>query len=144
MPPGSYLVQMPTGCGKTATFTHIPRNGRVRLGGEAVPYQQALDRAYLALCANYPNERSDKRQAAVLKKMGVKRGVPDLCLPVARGQFHGLYIEMKRSDGGTVSDDPLWWIEQLIGNGYASVICDGWESGKEALLWYLNLASPPV
>ena len=29
MPPGSYLVQMPTGCGKTATFTHIPRKGRV-------------------------------------------------------------------------------------------------------------------
>ena len=29
MPPGSYLVQMPTGCGKTATFTHIPRDGRV-------------------------------------------------------------------------------------------------------------------
>lgn len=28
-PPGSYLVQMPTGCGKTATFTHIPRHGRV-------------------------------------------------------------------------------------------------------------------
>lgn len=29
MPPGSYLVQMPTGAGKTATFTHIPRQGRV-------------------------------------------------------------------------------------------------------------------
>ena len=28
-PSGSYLVQMPTGCGKTATFTHIPRHGRV-------------------------------------------------------------------------------------------------------------------
>ena len=28
-PPGSYLVQMPTGAGKTATFTHIPRHGRV-------------------------------------------------------------------------------------------------------------------
>lgn len=27
-PSGAYLVQMPTGCGKTATFTHIPRNGR--------------------------------------------------------------------------------------------------------------------
>lgn len=26
-PPGAYLCQMPTGCGKTATFTHIPRNG---------------------------------------------------------------------------------------------------------------------
>lgn len=28
-PPGAYLCQMPTGCGKTATFTHIPRQGRV-------------------------------------------------------------------------------------------------------------------
>ncbi len=27
--PGAYLCQMPTGCGKTATFTHIPRQGRV-------------------------------------------------------------------------------------------------------------------
>lgn len=26
-PPGAYLCQMPTGCGKTATFTHIPRHG---------------------------------------------------------------------------------------------------------------------
>lgn len=31
-PPGSYLCQMPTGCGKTATFTHIPRHGRVPVG----------------------------------------------------------------------------------------------------------------
>lgn len=28
-PPGAYLCQMPTGCGKTATFTHIPRQGQV-------------------------------------------------------------------------------------------------------------------
>lgn len=28
-PPGSYLVQMATGLGKTKTFTHIPRHGRV-------------------------------------------------------------------------------------------------------------------
>ena len=28
-PPGAYLCQMPTGCGKTATFTSIPRQGRV-------------------------------------------------------------------------------------------------------------------
>lgn len=31
MPPGSYLCQMATGLGKTATFTHIPRQGRVLL-----------------------------------------------------------------------------------------------------------------
>lgn len=28
-PPGSYLIQMATGLGKTKTFTHIPRQGRV-------------------------------------------------------------------------------------------------------------------
>ncbi len=28
-PPGAYLVQMPTGSGKTATFTSIPRHGKV-------------------------------------------------------------------------------------------------------------------
>lgn len=28
-PPGSYLIQMATGMGKTKTFTHIPRHGRV-------------------------------------------------------------------------------------------------------------------
>lgn len=31
MPPGRYLIQMATGLGKTATFTHIPRHGRVLL-----------------------------------------------------------------------------------------------------------------
>ena len=108
--------------------------------------QPTIRRQYpdLKCLFHIPNERSDKRQAAILKKMGVKRGVPDLCLPVARGQFHGLFIEMKRTKGGKASDDQLWWNEQLIANGYASVICEGWESGKEALLWYLNLPSPPV
>ena len=99
----------------------------------------------LRLLFHIPNGgKRSKTEAAIFKAMGVKAGVPDLCLPVARGGFAGLYIEMKRSDGGTVSDDQLWWNEQLISKGYASVICEGWESGKEALLWYLNLPSPPV
>ena len=105
--------------------------------------QPSVRRQYPSLKFLYhiPNERSDKRQAAILKQMGVKRGVPDLCLPVARGRYHGLYIEMKRTFGGVVSDDQKWWKQQLTENGYACVICKGWEAGKEALLWYLNLNS---
>ena len=105
--------------------------------------QPSVRRQYPSLKFLYhiPNERSDKRQAAILKQMGVKRGVPDLCLPVACGRYHGLYIEMKRTSGGVVSDDQKWWKEQLTENGYACVICKGWEAGKEALLWYLNLNS---
>ena len=69
-----------------------------------------------------PNERSDKIQAANLKRMGVKPGVPDLCLTVPAGEYHGLFIEMKKT-GGRTSDDQLWWLEHLKENGYATAVC---------------------
>ena len=48
------------------------------------------------LLYHIPNGGSRNRlEAANLKRQGVKSGVPDLCLPVARGKYHGLYIEMK-------------------------------------------------
>lgn len=37
----------------------------------------------------------DAAEAAHLKRLGVKAGVPDICLPVARQGLHGLYIELK-------------------------------------------------
>ena len=85
------------------------------------------------------NERTDKVQAAILKKMGVKRGVPDLFLPVHRGKFHGLFIEMKREKGGTASEDQKWWCKSLLENGYAVSVCKGWEAAVQVLEWYLNL-----
>ena len=36
------------------------------------------------------------REAARLKMQGAKAGVPDMFLPVPRGEFHGLFIELKR------------------------------------------------
>ena len=41
-------------------------------------------------------------EAANLKRMGVKAGVPDLCLPYPSNGHHGLYIEMKK-DGGRLT-----------------------------------------
>jgi len=50
----------------------------------------------LKLIYHIPNGGSrNTLEAANLKRQGVKAGVPDLCLPVARNGFHGLYIEMK-------------------------------------------------
>lgn len=54
----------------------------------------------LALMYHIPNEGKRSRtggQRAVAE--GLKSGVPDICLPVARGGAHGLYIEMKRQQG---------------------------------------------
>lgn len=39
--------------------------------------------------------KRDKATAAVLKRQGVKAGVPDIMLPAARAGYHGLYIELK-------------------------------------------------
>lgn len=92
----------------------------------------------LALLFHIPNERPDKVQAAILKKLGVKRGVPDLFLPVPSRKFHGLFIEMKNSKGRT-SDSQLWWGEHLAANGYVFDVCHGWQEAVEVLTWYLNL-----
>ena len=92
----------------------------------------------LALLFHIPNERPDKVQAAILKKMGVKRGAPDLFLPIPSGEYHGLFIEMKAMSGRQ-SDDQIWWIEHLKANGYACSVCYGWKQATEVLTWYLSL-----
>lgn len=92
----------------------------------------------LAMLYHIPNERTDKVQAAILKSMGVKSGVPDLHLPIAAGKYHSLYIEMKALDGKP-DDDQIWWAEHLKANGNAHAFCYGWKQATEVLEWYLNL-----
>lgn len=92
----------------------------------------------LGMLYHIPNERTDKIQAAILKKMGVKTGVPDLHLPIPSGRYHSLYIEMKAKDGKP-DGDQLWWAEHLKANGNAHAFCYGWEQAVEVLKWYLKL-----
>lgn len=93
----------------------------------------------LALLFAIPNggERH-KAVAAKLKAEGVKPGVPDLCLPVPSGDYHGLFIEMKRIRGSKTTSDQLEWIEALRKQGYRVEVCNGWEAAKDVLLEYLS------
>jgi hypothetical protein len=93
----------------------------------------------LQLLFHIPNggERR-KSEAARMKAEGVKAGVPDLFLPVARVTYHGLFIEMKRRKGGRVSDEQREWIGNLLANGYAVEVCRGWEEAKDAIENYLD------
>jgi len=75
---------------------------------------------------------------AKLKREGLRTGVPDLCLPVARGGFHGLYIEMKAGDAGTLSDDQETWLTGLRAEGHAAVVCRSAEEAINTLRRYLN------
>lgn len=93
----------------------------------------------LSLLFHIKNETKEgARQVAMDKAAGVKKGVPDLMLPVARKEYHGLFIEMKRA-GGKVSADQEWWMEHLEGNCYRCCVCYGWQEAAEVLTWYLNL-----
>jgi len=82
-------------------------------------------------------------EALKLKATGVKSGVPDLCLPVPRIPYHGLYIELKRPASlgklvGRASEDQLEWITFLREQGYMCRLCYGWEQARDCLLEYLK------
>lgn len=95
----------------------------------------------LKLLHHIPNGGSrDEREAANLKRQGLKKGIPDLHLPAARGQYHSLYIELKTETGSTTAEQN-WWIAELSHEGNYCEICHGWESARRVIEWYLNLKS---
>lgn len=93
----------------------------------------------LKLLHHIPNGGNrDVVEARHLKQQGVKKGVPDLHLPVARGAYHSLYIEMKAETGRT-SPEQEWWIRELMQEGNFCEVCHGWESAVRVLERYLGL-----
>lgn len=81
-------------------------------------------------------------EALKLKRMGVVAGVPDLCIPVPSGGYHGLYIELKREKGGKVSTNQSEWLAFLSGKGYYAQVARGFEEAKEIVTHYLGLTKP--
>lgn len=77
-------------------------------------------------------------EAVNLKKQGVRAGVPDIFLPVARGKYHGLFIELKVGDGKPTKEQKRY-IKYLNEEGYAAVVCYGRETAVRTVLKYLNL-----
>lgn len=75
---------------------------------------------------------------AKLKREGRKKGVPDVMLPVPRGRYHGLFVEMKRVKGGSVSPEQRAWLAALQDQGYRAVRCLGWEQAREEIMSYLE------
>lgn len=75
--------------------------------------------------------------ARKLKAEGVKSGVPDICLPIARLGYHGLYIEMKALHG-PVQTAQRQWKNDLADEGYMVCICWGWDAARRVLLTYLT------
>lgn len=83
-----------------------------------------------------PNGGSrNSREAAHLKRQGVKAGVPDLFFPAALRGFHGLFIEMKAGKNKTTEKQDEW-IALLTESGYCVRVCYGFEEARKVIDWY--------
>ena len=94
----------------------------------------------LQLMYHIPNEgKRTTYTGARMKAEGLRPGVPDICLPVARGPYHALYIEMKRTKHARVSEAQQGWLAALTRAGNRAVVCHGWEAASHEILAYLHL-----
>ena len=97
----------------------------------------------LAMLYAIPNGgRRSIGQAVKLKAEGVKPGVLDLHLPVARGGYHGCWIEMKKP-GGTTSPAQAHWMHALALHGHKVALCTSSEAAQQVLLDYLTSEGTP-
>ena len=76
--------------------------------------------------------------AAKFKREGLRPGVPDLFLPIAKHEYHGLWIEMKRRKGGKLSDAQKMWIEILRYEDYAAYCCEGADEAISTIKKYMG------
>lgn len=81
--------------------------------------------------------KRDVRVAQQLKRMGVKKGFPDLILPVRRGDKPGLVIEMKFGEGKT-SPEQKEWLAHFSAQGWEVSVAYGFESAWARIRNYLN------
>lgn len=80
------------------------------------------------------------RHIAVAKKLraeGVKAGVLDLCLPVARRGFNGAFFEMKVKPN-KLTKQQLEWCDRLVLHGYFAEVCWSGDELIEKVEWYLS------
>lgn len=77
------------------------------------------------------------RMGARVKREGVVRGVADLFLCVARGGYHGLFIEMKKP-GRYQRPEQKTWQRHVEQQGYLYLVCKSLEEFMKIIKDYLD------
>lgn len=83
--------------------------------------------------------KRSKRMGAELKRMGLKRGIPDICLPVPNEKYSGLFIELKADKTKRLSKEQKEWLEKLNRFGYKAVRCNGADEAISVIKDYLGM-----
>ncbi|MCL2652087.1 MAG: VRR-NUC domain-containing protein [Candidatus Azobacteroides sp.] len=78
----------------------------------------------------------NKITAARLKEEGVLAGVPDVFIPVARKDFHGLYVEFK-AEKNRLTQSQILIIDKLMQEGYQCEVCYSFDDFRKIVNNYL-------
>ena len=78
----------------------------------------------------------NKRTGGLMKKLGYSAGCPDIMIFEPRGDFKGLFIELKQEKGHPTPEQRKW-IEDLNKRGYLAQILYGFEQTKKFIDEYL-------
>ena len=88
-------------------------------------------------------KESRARQMNAMKAAGLRVGYPDLNLPVARGGYFGLYIELKVGDNQP-SESQAFWLDALTEQGYLATACWGTDDAWDTIVEYLQMPKTGV
>ena len=93
----------------------------------------------LGLMFHIPNEGKRSRfSGGKMKAEGLKRGVADVCLPVPRGPYHGLFFEMKY-DKNKLTKEQTDFLRGVKAQGYATWVCYSAQEAIELITHYYEL-----
>lgn len=114
----------------------------------AIPLEAQEQEEFAAWCdakgllwAHIPNERKATLRVMIeLEQQGLKKGFPDNFIAEPRGEYHGLFIELKRVKKSLSQKSPEQrrWIKALAKKGYKAVFCYGAEEAKRVVCEYLG------
>ena len=113
---------------------------QVEFFGQARAYLRSVGKSsWRKLLWATPNGgKRDMRTASALKAEGVQKGVPDITFSVPRGEYHGLYIEMKTREGGRVSPEQQEKLDLLNKEGYKAVFTKGCDEAMRVFRDYVG------
>jgi hypothetical protein len=98
---------------------------------------------YASILLHIPNGgfRKNRFEGYRFKRAGVKAGVSDLFLPVARSNFHGLWLEFKanKPNNAPLSKDQKAWIKNMLAQNYQATHAIGIREAKDVFTQYLNI-----
>ena len=93
----------------------------------------------LGLLFHIPNEGKRSRfSGGKMKAEGLKRGVADVCLPVPRGPYHGLFFEMKYGNNKLTKEQEQF-LKGVRAQGYATWVCYSAQEAIELITHYYEL-----